>query len=233
MEGNSRGSKESELLLQAVLQLSEDMARLEKRMSQENRKLYEEIKKQKEDFGKIVPQQERQAQELNRLMDGTTRREVELSNLREHIQKGYHGLYTMWNQKVSQAERESQALMRVKEELSEYVSRLREVKREWALILAASVVVSSVISTWMVGYEMGASKKLQQMELERLWKSHQEAVRMKSWCENLSDAESERAQSFLRGQVETSEGSAPSESKGDKETRKKSEKKSSSEKRKQ
>lgn len=233
MEGNSKGSKESELLLQAVLQLSEDMARLEKRMSQENRKLYEEIKKQKEDFGKIVPQQERQAQELNRLMDGTTRREVELSNLREHIQKGYHGLYTMWNQKVSQAERESQALMRVKEELSEYVSRLREVKREWALILAASVVVSSVISTWMVGYEMGASKKLQQMELERLWKSHQEAVRMKSWCENLSDAESERAQSFLRGQVETSEGSAPSESKGDKETRKKSEKKSSSEKRKQ
>lgn len=233
MEGNSKGSKESELLLQAVLQLSEDMARLEKRMSQENRKLYEEIKKQKEEFGKIVPQQERQAQELNRLMDGTTRREVELSNLREHIQKGYHGLYTMWNQKVSQVERESQALMRVKEELSEYVGRLREVRREWALILGASVVVSSVISTWMVGYEMGASKKLQQMELERLWKSHQEAVRMKSWCENLSDAESERAQSFLRGQVETSEGSAPSESKGDKETRKKSEKKSSSEKRKQ
>lgn len=224
MEGNSKGSKESELLMQAVLQLSEDMARLEKRMSQDNRKLYEELKRQNEDLSRIVPQQERQAQELNRLMDGTTRREVELSNLREHIQKGYHGLYTMWNQKVSESDQEMRHLKLVKEELHQYVTSLKGIRWEWLATMLAAVVMSSVVSTWMVGREVSGYTKIEQTELARLRAIEEQAARTRSWCESLSADESERAWSCLR--------TPPAQSPPASETPKKSEKKSSSEKRK-
>lgn len=224
MEGNSRGSKESELLLQAMLQLSEDVGRLEKRMSQENRKLYEEIKKQKEDLERIVPQQDRQAQELNRLMDATTRREAELSSLREHIEKGYKGLYTMWNQKVQQAEQETRQLKVVKEELHQYVTSLTGIRWEWLATVVAAVVISSLVSTWMVGREVSGYIKIEQQELARLRAIEEQAGRTRSWCESLSVAESERAWSCMR--------TPPAESQPANETRKKSEKKSSGEKRK-
>lgn len=229
MEGNGNqsgnGNRENELLLQAVLQMSEDLARLEKRMNQEHRKLHEEIKKQNEEtFGRLLPQQEKQAQELNRLMDGTSRRQVELSNLLEHIQRGYTGLYTMWNQKVSEADQEMRNLKVLKEELRQYVSNLTGVRWEWLVTVIAAVVLSSMVSTWMVGREVSGYTKIEQTELARLRAIEQEAARTRSWCESLSADENERARSCLM--------TPPAESQPASETPKKSEKKSGSEKRK-
>lgn len=229
MEGNGNqsgnGNRENELLLQAVFQMSEDLARLEKRMNQEHRKLHEEIKKQNEEtFGRLLPQQEKQAQELNRLMDGTSRRQVELSNLLEHIQRGYTGLYTMWNQKVSEADQEMRNLKVLKEELRQYVSNLTGVRWEWLVTVIAAVVLSSMVSTWMVGREVSGYTKIEQTELARLRAIEQEAARTRSWCESLSADENERARSCLM--------TAPVENQPASETPKKSEKKSGSEKRK-